>query len=136
MPIKLRFSLAPIAPFCLWVLLALSAVITGLKGVESNRVARAALLVFYSVPIHYGLMLLIGVPYVRRLERRGWLSWRTVTAGAAAIGALAHGGFWGLFWSYGDSTTFLLGASLGLITGLEFSHAAGLFSSSERIPPT
>lgn len=140
-PTRVRRSLAlgvifaPLAPWALYVLLV---VVSELACSDSGRTGGGgpydSCAFVLGIPLSY-LSMLLGVPCVRWLERRGWLSWLTVSGGAALIGAGVIPGLCAIIGIF-LPVQFLVGAIGGLVSGLAFALAIGLFSSSEKAPPS
>lgn len=86
------------------------------------------LLVFlFGLPISYGAMLLLGVPYLLWLRSKGWLTWTFVCIGAVVLGATIWAGYWQLSLRPPPLTrTIPVGALIGLIVGVIFSVVAKL----------
>ena len=113
--------------------------LSGLSGLQDVPVA-ALFFFLFGVPISYGVMLILGLPYLVWLRSKGWLTWVPVCAGAAVLGAAAWSGYWQLSLRPPSlASTIPIGALLGLVVGVAFSLAAGLTIRSSRTrfaPPT
>lgn len=100
------------------------------SGVAGLRDLPATLLLvfLFGLPVSYGVMLLLGLPYLMWLRARGWLTWVFVCAGAAALGAAIWAGYWQLSLRPPLlAQTVPVGALIGLVVG-------GLFSLVARLP--
>lgn len=86
------------------------------------------LLVFlFGLPISYGAMLLVGLPYLMWLRSKGWLTWVAVCIGAAVLGSAIWAGYWQLsFRPPSLARTIPVGALIGLVVGVIFSLVAKL----------
>jgi len=86
------------------------------------------LLVFlFGLPISYGAMLLIGLPYVIWLRSRAWLTWAFVCIGAAVLGSVIWAGYWQLSLRPPSlARTVPAGALIGFVVGVIFSWVAKL----------
>jgi hypothetical protein len=98
----------------------------GLSGLRD--VSIAILFVFlFGLPISYGIMLLLGLPYLFWLRSRGWLTWMFVCIGAVVLGAAMWAGYWQLSLSPPPLTrTIPAGALIGFVVGVIFSLVAKL----------
>jgi hypothetical protein len=86
----------------------------------------------FSLPISYGLFLVIGVPAFFVFRRSGWLSRRNILLGASAIGF-----FSGLVFAYifGSQSAFELIAAGGLFTLLGASAGYSFWWFAYGGPP-
>ena len=81
----------------------------------------------FGVPISYGAMLVLGLPYLLWLRSRGWLSWLTVCMGSIAIGCITWVGYWHFSLRPPPILeSVAIGAGVGLAVGVAFSLVAGL----------
>lgn len=98
----------------------------GFSGLRDLSVT--AMLVFlFGLPISYGAMLLLGLPYILWLRSKGWLTWMSVCIGAAALGAAIWTGYWQLSLRPPPfARTIPVGALIGLVVGVIFSLVAKL----------
>ena len=99
----------------------------GLSGLRDLPIVVLAVFLF-GLPISYGVMLLLGVPYLMWLRSRGWLSWVFVCIGAAVLGSAIWAGYWQLSLSPPPLLTrsIPVGALIGLVVGAIFSLVAKL----------
>ena len=98
----------------------------GLPGLRDLPVAMVFIFTF-GLPISYIAMLLLGVPYLRWLHSRGWLSWGPVCLGAAVLGSA----IWAAAWGFGRQPqplmrTIPVGALIGLVVAAIFCLVAKL----------
>lgn len=86
------------------------------------------LLVFlFGLPISYGAMLLLGLPYLIWLRSKGWLTWTFVCTGSIILGVIIWAGFWQFSLHPPSLTrTVPVGALAGFIVGAIFSLSAKL----------
>jgi len=67
----------------------------GLSGLRDMPVTMLFVFLF-GLPISYGAMLLIGLPYLMWLRSKGWLTWVFACIGAAVLGSAIWAGYWQL----------------------------------------
>ena len=98
----------------------------GLSGLRDLPVTMLFVFLF-GLPISYGAMLLIGLPYLMWLRSKGWLTWVFVCLGAAVLGSAIWAGYWQLSLRPPSLTrTIPVGALIGLVVGIIFSLVAKL----------
>jgi len=99
---------------------------TGLSGL--GDLPMLTLFVFlFGLPFAYGVMLLLGLPYLIWLRSRGWLAWTSVCVGATVLGAVTWAGYWSLSLSpLPLISTVPAGGLIGFIVGVIFSALAEL----------
>lgn len=96
---------------------------SGLRDVPATML----LIFLFGLPISYGAMLLLGMPYLLWLRSRGRLTWLPVCLGAAALGAAIWAGYWQLSARPPSlARTVPVGALIGLFVGIIFSLIAKL----------
>ena len=132
--------IAPLAPWTIfWTFCALMIAADDHVRMESSPLSVGELLlggvgwiVVFVLPYAYGAMLLLGVPYVCWLERKGVSSWRTVSGGAAVIGAVVNLGIWVMMYGDFGLRAILFGGAIGFVTGLAFARIVGLFAAERK----
>lgn len=98
----------------------------GLSGLRDMPVTMLFVFLF-GLPISYGAMLLIGLPYLMWLRSKGWLTWVFACIGAAVLGSAIWAGYWQLSFRPPPLTrTIPVGALIGLVVGIIFSLVAKL----------
>lgn len=96
----------------------------------------AAIVSLYSVPISLIASMVLGLPFVLWLRRRGRLDAIHVCLGALAIGAMTMAIFiqiLGSSFAFPGMSELLIGAGLGLGAGIAFCFGAGIGIRSTRI---
>lgn len=120
--------IAPLgAPLAITFAITLEAVSNfGFSGLRD--VPATLLLVFlFGLPISYGAMLLLGLPYLMWLRSKGWLTWILVCFGAAVLGSAIWSGYWRLSLRPPSLMhTIPIGALIGLVVGVIFNLVAKL----------
>jgi hypothetical protein len=98
----------------------------GLSGL-SDLPATILLVFLFGLPISYGAMLLLGLPYLMWLRSKGWLNWIFVCVGATVLGSAIWSGYWQLSLHPPSlMRTIPVGAFAGLFVGVIFSLVAKL----------
>lgn len=98
----------------------------GLSGL-SDLPATILLVLLFGLPISYGVMLLLGLPYLMWLRSKGWLNWIFVCVGATVLGSAIWSGYWQLSLHPPSlMRTIPIGALAGLFVGVIFSLVAKL----------
>jgi hypothetical protein len=98
----------------------------GLSGLRDMPVTMLFVFLF-GLPISYGAMLLVGLPYLMWLRSKGWLTWVFVCIGAAVLGSAIWAGYWQLSLRPPSLTrTIPVGALIGLVVGIIFCLVARL----------
>ena len=98
----------------------------GLSGLR-DLPATMLLTFLFGLPISYGVMLLLGLPYLMWLRSKGWLTWVFVCIGAAVIGSAIWAGYWQLSLRPPSlARTIPVGALIGLVVAIIFSLVAKL----------
>jgi hypothetical protein len=108
------------------------------EGVTGLKDWPVAVIIYFSfgLPIAYGAMVALGLPYVTWLRRTGRLTWLTVCAGAIAAGAVALPGsllFLGGSWQP-SLANFTVGGLIGLACGALFCVVTGPNNSFKPTP--
>ena len=89
--------------------------------------ATMLLIFLFGLPISYGVMLLLGLPYLVWLRSKGWLTWVFVCIGAAVLGSAIWAGYWQLSLRPPSlARTIPVGALIGLVVAVIFSLIAKL----------
>lgn len=98
----------------------------GIPGLRDLPITMLFVFLF-GLPISYGAMLLLGLPYLMWLRSRGWLTWVFVCIGAAVLGSVIWVGYWQLSLRPPSlASTIPAGAVIGLVVGIIFSLTAKL----------
>jgi hypothetical protein len=104
--------------------------LSGLSGLGDLPVA-ALLFFLFGLPVSYGAMLILGLPYLVWLRSNGCLTWSSTCVGAAILSSALWSGYWQLSLRRPSLThTIPAGMLIGLVVGVIFSLIAGLPSRS------
>jgi hypothetical protein len=127
-PIWLGFLIAPLAaPLAFIVVLAAYDAASG--GIEDIiRFLKGTVIFFIiGVPISYGAMLVLGLPYVLWLKRLGRFTSNYICLGAIVSGAITFTAYWAGGRNLPQPLVYysLLGSLLGLVSGLVFVATVG-----------
>jgi len=107
--------------------MAVNNVATG--GLEDISGFLAGVIVFfiYGVPISYGAMLVLGLPYVLWLKRSKRFTMRNISLGAIVAGTVTFTAFWTFGHNLPQPLVFysFAGSLLGFASGLAFVAVVG-----------
>lgn len=79
----------------------------------------------FGLPVSYGVMLLLGLPYLLWLRSRDRLTWLSVCTGSAVIGSAVWAGYWRLSFNPPPlERTILVGLFIGIVVGAIFCLVA------------
>lgn len=121
-PIWLGALIAPLAAPGAFLLYAFASVFSR-EGLAGLRDWPAAILFYmFGVPIAYGAMIALGLPYLMWLQRNDRLGWLSVCVGAAVAGAVSYPVGIALLGASSQPTSvnLLTGSMLGAVCGALF----------------